>query len=199
MLACGGESGGAGSCGAFDACGGDATGSWVSESVCDDGSLSTAVEESTRELPPACASGFTVSPRLETIVNVDATGAFSQDGTLFLDWQFRFDLPCISALAGQAVPAAAIPSFCQAIQEELGSAADTPFQNFACEASSAACDCDADQAVPVEERGTVDPQSGSAALGDGSTAEFCVNGDELTLRDGSDPRARIVTTYTRQR
>ena len=192
VMACGGESGESGACGAFDACGGDPAGDWVSVSVCEEGDLDAILRESEAELPPACAGSFIiegVSPN--TTLNIDATGNFVEAGAIALDWRISFELPCISALAEQPVPAASIPIFCQAFQDEISSSTEAPFQSVTCASSETSCDCDANQDVPVGVAGTF-PE-------DGSNRNFCVNGDELTRLGGSESDVAVTITYTRQR
>ena len=182
-------------CDAFTSCGGDPNGVWQSESFCTDESLDELIAE--QGLPAACegamtVTGFSGSTTLEVVAPT-----YTESGTVTLDWSMRFEASCVSALAGQTVTSAQIPEFCTAFQDQLLTNPDNPFSSLSCQAAGGVCSCVAGQDIPVSTTGSFTVQGETLVFDDGTTQQFCVSGDDLSVHSESTTLGGTVTTYRR--
>jgi hypothetical protein len=196
-LACGGDSDPAGSCGAFSACGGDPTGTWQGQAVCLEGDLS-GLAASAGDFPAACRDGVIIDAvTLDTTLDLQAVGTYTERGSLILDWTFRFDAECFSAFAGQTVPPGQVSVYCDLLEQTLADDPESPFETLACTMSNGTCNCDGVQAEPIDSAGTFDVQSGTLTLDGDRSRPFCARGDTLELQLDDEMLGHAVLSYER--
>ena len=194
LLGCGGESEGSG-CGAFSACGGDPSGVWQSRAMCMERGFGAVIDA--QDLPAQCQDAMRVgNPRPETTLTINPDGTFTETGTMTLPWTMRWDIPCVSAISEQPVTAAQMPIFCDSFQAQLDDP-NSVFASMNCQVVLDVCTCNATQLVMIEASGTSQVQGTSIVFADGTTREFCIEGDEFRLRSEDAMFGGAISTYIR--
>lgn len=194
-VSCGGDSDGGAGCGPFTPCGGDPTGLWQAQSVCTEVGFEQL--SAAQGLPPQCGDVFTINEVRQDGTLSLSVGSYDENVELTIDWDMRFDLSCISALAEAPVPAGQIPVFCDAFQEEILSDPESPFTNMTCRVAGEECLCDGSQNELVATAGTLQIEGNNLFLDNGDDRQFCVNGDELVLETEDPMIGLFQVTYTR--
>jgi hypothetical protein len=195
VLGCGGESEGSG-CSAFSACGGDPTGVWQSQAVCMERGFDAVIDA--QDLPAQCQTAMRVgTPRPESTLTVNPDGSFTETGAMILPWSMRWDVPCVSALSEQPITLAQMPTFCDSFQAQIGNDPSSVFASLNCQVVVDVCSCSATQLVTIQGSGTSEIQGTSIVFSDGTTREFCIEGDEFRLRSEDATFGGTVSTYIR--
>ena len=179
---CGGGGGGnVPACGAFSSCGGDIAGTWTFDGVCTEGDITSAMMD-TSGLPPECSDiiksfSLNISGTLTY-----ANGTETSDMTLNMSVKVLYSSACIGAEAG--MPVTATQSLCDTISS---SASSTDGPTMTCKLASGGCDCNMTMTESSQGSETYTVSGSTLTYSDGDTLEFCVSGNNLTVRPQSDP------------
>jgi hypothetical protein len=179
---CGGGSGGVPTCSAFTACGGDLTGQWAIDGVCTEGDFAAARMGGT-DLPEECKNAVqSVSVQMSGTLTY-ASGIETSDIRMTMKVKYTFTAACISAMAG-GVSVPMTQEVCSAAGSVGGGDPEAP--TISCNLAGNACNCN----MTIDTQGTgTDSYTVSGSImtyTDGDSAQFCVSGDKLTLRQASD-------------
>jgi hypothetical protein len=181
-------SGGASSCAAFQACGGEVEGNWNVEDVCFDdiqSLLASSLDES------ACDGLFRGAAANATGTSSFANGTGSIDLMLSIDVEARWTEACVSALNNGAE--VDITQACPMIEANYLNQGQ--FEGAACMLEGQVCSCMlTSPPMPVHDAGGYRIE-GNALIddSDGSSTPYCVQGDTLTLDLSTDELGGTVT------
>ncbi len=181
-LGCGGGGGGnLPTCGAFSPCGGDITGTWSFDSVCTEGNITDSLL-STADLPAACrdiVKSFSLEMR-GTLTYSDNTE--TSDVTMSMTVRVVYSSACIAAEAG--APVTVTQALCDTISSSAGS---TDGPSMSCRLASGGCDCTMTMAQSTQGSDSYTVSGSTLTYSDGDTLEFCVSGNNLSVRPSADP------------
>jgi len=185
-LGCGGGSGGSSlpTCSAFNACGGDITGTWTFDSVCAEGDIAASLLD-TSGLPSQCSDVIKNLGLKMTGTLTYANGTETANATETVTARAVYSSACINAEAGGTV--AVTQSLCDTI---ASSAASSGGPTMSCKLSNGGCDCSLTMTQDEQTTDTYTVTGGTLTYSDGSSIQYCVSGQTLTVRpppSGSEP------------
>lgn len=194
---CGDGSDGQGrACSPFQACGGDPVGVWEARSMCTERGLGTSSFGAVG-LPPECAdAGRILGFVPDTTLTLDAAGTLTEAGALQASWEFELGPDCLAALTGGPIAAGEVAGACEQFEQNLGGD-DSDFTSVACAVAGGGCSCSSSQSVEVETSSTFVVSGTTLTDGEGTSAELCVQGDELTLQADVPGLGFVTLEYVR--
>lgn len=194
-VSCGGESNEAAGCGPFTPCGGDPTGVWQAQSVCSELAIEDVI--AAQGLPRECEDALSISAVRQDGTLSLSVGSYEENVNISIDWDMRFDLTCISALAEGPVPATQVPTFCDAFEEQILEEPESPFSDVTCRVAGDQCLCDGLQNGTNATAGTLQIDGNNLLFEAGDARQFCASENELVL-ETADPMIGLVqVTYAR--
>jgi hypothetical protein len=182
-LGCGGGSGSIPTCGVFQACGGDLTGTWTFDGMCGEGDIATSMMD-TSGLPPECSDIIKSFSMNISGTLIYANGTETSDVNMTMTARAVYSSACINAEAGTSV--AVSQALCDAMSSGMSS---TDGPTMTCKLASGGCDCNMTMSQSAQESDTYTVSGSTLTYSGGDTIEFCVSGTKLTVRPTPDPGA----------
>jgi len=181
LSGCGGGGGGVPTCSAFTACGGELDGQWAIDGVCTEGDLSEAMLSSS-DLPAECKNALqSVSVQMSGTLTY-ASGTETSDIKMTMKAKYTFTAACISAMAGMTVPMS--QEACSAAGSVGSGDPEAPV--VSCSLAGNACSCTMTMDMQGADMDTYTVSGSTIIYSGGDTAQFCVSGNNLTMRHISD-------------
>lgn len=176
LVGCGGDSGGEALCAPFSACGGDLEGAWQLTSFCADSSQMVDEANAEIDLPKECGDVVRSMSLSLTGTLTYSGGVEASDMTLTVGAGYLYTERCLTALAG--TPTTVSPAYCAQLADAMADGA--PEGEVSCEASAEGCACSLQQADTFTEVDTFTVSGSTLTYADGSSMDYCVQGDELS-------------------
>jgi hypothetical protein len=182
-----------GSCASFSACGGDVQGSWQLDSICAVGLVEQLNSQVAAQHPECDGTYKTASIDVEGTVAFDATTQ-TPNLVMTIDTRLTLTADCLSAQADRTVVLS--DSICSLFAQGASSTDADKTATTQCTFTGGNCECDVHISSPT---GTAEPYtiSGTTIVsGSESPADYCVQGDTLTLHGENDA---MTMTYSAHR
>ena len=171
-----------GNCAATTPCGGNATGSWVSEGLCVPQGYGTLIEK-VSGFPPECGNALSVEAlEPDTVLELRPDRSYDEKGTLNLVMGMRLDASCFGAVSGQSFSEEELPLACSLLEQQFSSGGGGPFDAATCAVSDGACGCSVTGEQRLQSSGSFQVRGDTLLLGAGHSQKFCSAGDTLTLQ-----------------
>jgi len=181
LLSCGGgnSDGGGGTCGAFSACGGDLTGTWIVNALCMEGNLAAAADAATG-LPAACDGTIqSVSIKVNGTIQF-ANFIETSNLTVMTSARFQYTAACLAAEIGTSV--VVTQTVCDLFAASLKSGLDSA----TCTLTGGNCDCNGTLVQVVAESKAYTLSGSTLTYASGKSVQFCVSGNNLTVRSADE-------------
>lgn len=170
----------------FTACGGDPTGTWQYTSGCTTPDPATVANQGIAAQFPACAGIFTgMTASLGGSVTLQG-GTYSQTESAASTYHATLNATCFTALTTASLSA----STCTQYQSNLNAISGT---SATCSYNGSTCNCDYSVSRQATESGTysisgstLTSTSVDAGVSQTTSADFCVQGNNMTLQDVSN-------------
>jgi hypothetical protein len=186
----GGSSGGqiASCSGTFKGCGGDVTGKWSIDGICIEGDIKSLMAEefNSEDVPPECSDIFqSVSADMSGTVEY-ANGNQISDVSTTMKMKIKYTSACLSAQSGTSMKMT--QSLCDTLESSMNSDASSDDDSKMTTSCSFSTSCNCTITMSGQTKDTVGyTVSGSTiTTDDGETAEYCVSGKNLTIRQQSE-------------
>lgn len=172
-------------CGTLNACGGDLDGTWVVEDTCSETDLE-AEANAEFELPADCGDVVrSVTVELAGTMTFDS-GTETGELTTTIVKDYFYSADCIAALGSEASAAV-----CASLRDGV---VEGNMQSAECEYVRSGCSCNTTYEDQVTLAETYSVSDGTIRFGqDDSTADYCVVGDTLTMRNEEADPPGVVT------
>ena len=177
LSSCGGGSGGIPSCSAFTACGGDLTGQWTIDGLCTEGDITEGMLDET-EMPAECKDAFQNMSLQMSGTLTYANGIETADMKMAMKVKYTFTSACFSAMS--------MPMTQEACSAAEMTSDDPDAPVLSCSVSGSACNCTMSMENQGVETDTYTVSGSTLTYSDGESAQFCVAGDKLTIREPSE-------------
>jgi hypothetical protein len=155
-------------CGSFGACGGDIAGTWGIEASC---ASAGAAEDCPQSLLRYSS------------YNRTGTYEFAASGELVMTQRTRYALH--STLPRSCLSGASCATYESLLESEPGGVGETLDVDATCSDGGTSCTCDVTAAITEMFTGTYDIEGSTLTLSNGAEYDYCVEGDELSLKSGA--------------
>ncbi len=171
----------------FTACGGDPTGTWQYTSACSDPDMTTTANQQIAAQYPTCSTMFTsVALSLGGSVTL-GSGTYSQAITESLVTQMSLNSACFAAVnSGVSLSATTCNQYQTGLNRVTGASATCGYDGANCNCADSLSRQDNESGTYTVSGLTMTSTSVDAGVSQTTSADFCVQGNSMTMREVSD-------------